>query len=59
MLIIFNVFIEFVTMLFVFYVSGFWPQGMWDTTWDTSDNSRIGRWSFNHWTTREVPELSF
>ena len=27
---IFKVFIEFVTILLLFYVLVFWPQGMWD-----------------------------
>ena len=27
---LFKVFIEFVTILFLLYVLGFWPGGMWD-----------------------------
>ena len=27
---LFRVFIEFVTILFLYYVLGFWPGGMWD-----------------------------
>ena len=30
MWIIFEVFIEFVTILLLFYVMAFWPGGMWD-----------------------------
>ena len=30
MWIIFKVFIEFITILLLFYVLVFWPQGMWD-----------------------------
>ena len=26
----FKAFIEFLTILFLFYVLGFWPRGMWD-----------------------------
>ena len=29
---IFKVFIEFVTVLLLLYVLGFWPWGMWDLT---------------------------
>ena len=68
---IFKVFIEFVTILFLFYALFvcmcffvclfvcFWPRGMWDLSFPTMDwiyISHIGRWSFNHWTTREVPK---
>ena len=42
-------------------VLAFWPQGMWDPSSPTRDRTRtpcIGRWSLNHWTTREVPWLN-
>ena len=42
-----KVFIEFVTMLLLFYVLFFWPQGMWDLSFLTgADQTRapfIGR----------------
>ena len=56
---IFKVFIEFVTTLLLFYVLVFWPWRMWDPsslTRDQTDTPFIGRWSLNHWTTREVPQ---
>ena len=37
----------------------FWPEGMWDLNSLTRDGTctlRIGRWSLNHWTTRQVPQ---
>ena len=55
---IFKVFIEFVTILLLFYVLVFWPQGMWDLSSPTRDRTRthcVGRRSLNHWTAREVP----
>ena len=55
---IFKVFIEFVTILLLFYVFGFWPQGTWDLISLIRDRTPapcIGRQSLNHWTTREVP----
>ena len=55
---IFKVFIEFVRILFLFYVLVFWPQGIWDPSSlarDWTCTPCIGRWSLNHWTTREVP----
>ena len=57
---IFKVFIEFVTILLLFYVLVFWPQGMWDLSSPTRDRTHtpcIGRQSLNHWTTSEVPAL--
>ena len=36
---IFKVFIEFVTILFLFYVFVFWPQGMWDLSSLTRDRT--------------------
>ena len=59
--IIFKVFIEFVTILLLFYVLVFWLQGMWDLSSPTRDwilTPCIGRQSLNHWTTREVPSDS-
>ena len=56
---LFNIFIEFVTILLLFfYVLVFWPRGMWDLSSPTRDRTHtrcIGRWSPNHWTAREVP----
>ena len=43
---------------FCFMFWFFWPQGMWDLSSLTGDQTRIpciGRRSLNHWTTREVP----
>ena len=40
----------------------FWPGGMWDLSSLSKDSTCtycIGRWSFNHWTTREVCTLAF
>ena len=34
---IFKVFIEFVTILFLFYILVFWPQVMWDLSTLTRD----------------------
>ena len=51
------VFVEFVTIRFLFYVLVFWPQGMWDLSSPTRDwthTSCIGRQTLNHWATREV-----
>ena len=59
---IFKVFIEFVTILLLFYVLVFWPGGMWDLSSPTRDRTHtpcMGRRSLNHWTTREVPKRSF
>ena len=56
---IFKVSIEFVTILSLFCVLVFWPQGMWDLNSLTRGQTHtpcIGRWSPNHWTTREVPK---
>ena len=59
---IFKVFIEFVTIELLFYVLVSWLWGMWcfniptrEWTWTPC----IGRWSLNHWTTREVPGHDF
>ena len=55
---IFKVFIEFVTILLLFYVLVFWPRGMWDRSSPTRHRTCtpcIGRQSLNHWTPRDVP----
>ena len=59
---IFKVFVEFVTILLLFYVLVFWPRGMWD--FSSSIRYRtctpcIGRQSLNRWTTREVLGSTF
>ena len=54
---IFKVFIEFVTILFLFYVLVFWLRRMWDLSSPTRDQTRapcIGRRSLNRWTASEV-----
>ena len=56
---IFKVFVEFVTILFLLYVSVFQPQGMWDHSSPTRDQTCslcTGSWRPNHWTAREVPQ---
>ena len=50
---VFKVFIEFVTLLLLFYVLIFWPWGRWDLSSPTRDRTCIpcsGRRSLNHWT---------
>ena len=62
MWIICKIFIEFVTVLLLFYVLVFWPQGMWDLSSPIRDRTRtpcIERQSFNHWTAREVPKNKY
>ena len=57
---IFKVFIEFVTLLLLFYVLVFWLRGMWDLSSPTRGRTHtpyIGRQSLNHWTAREVLDL--
>ena len=58
MWIIFKIFIEFVTILFLFYgFFFFWPQGMSDLSSLARNQTRIsciGRCSPNHWTAREA-----
>ena len=59
---IFKVFIEFVTVLLLFSVLGFWPRAMWDTSSAPRDGTRTrctGRRSLGRWTAREVHALSF
>ena len=48
---IFKVFIEFVTILLLFYVLVSWPWGMWGLNSSARDQTHtlcIGRWSLNH-----------
>ena len=55
----FKVFIEFVTILLLFYGLVFWPEGTWELRLpNQGSNSQppgIGREYLNHWTMREVP----
>ena len=54
---IFEVFIEFVTILLLFHVLVFWPQGMRDLTYPTWGRTRtpwIGWQNLNYWTARGV-----
>ena len=58
----FLVFIEFVVVLLLLYVLGFWLQGIWDLgslTRELTHIPNIGRQSLNHWTAREVPKFVF
>ena len=55
---IFKVFIEFVTILFLFSILVSWLWGRWDLMSQTRDQTRTPgtrKWSLNNWTTREVP----
>ena len=60
-------FIEFVTILLLFYVClfaflFFWPRGFWDLSSphrDQTHNPCIGRRGLNRWTVREVPVPQF
>ena len=53
---IFKVFIEFITMLLLFYVLVSWPQGMWDLISLTGDwTSCMKGEVLNCWIFREVP----
>ena len=62
----FKSFIEFVTILLLFYVLCFWPQGMWDL-WPQGILPNQGwnpgplHWkvSLHCWSTREFPQLLF
>ena len=54
-----KVFIEFVTVSFVFYVLLFWPQGIWELSSSTKDRTHtpcVGRQSLSHWPTRGDPQ---
>ena len=58
MRIIFKVFIEFVTVLLLFYILVFWLWEMWDLSSQTRDQTHIPcirRQSLNHWTAKAVP----
>ena len=58
----FKVFIEFVTILLLFYVLVFWLRGMWGLSSSTKNRPcTLTHWkakSFNHWITREIPSFS-
>ena len=57
---LFKVFIELVTILFLFYVLIFWLWDMWDLSSLTRDQTHtlcIERQSLNLWISREVPLL--
>ena len=59
---IFKVFINSVTVLFLFYVLGFWLWGMWDLSSLARDRTHtpcIERQSLNLWATREVHVFTF
>ena len=58
MWIIFKVYMEFVKILFLFYILLFGPPAMWDLSFPTRDgthNSCIRRCSLNHRTASDVP----
>ena len=49
--------LNFVAILLLFYVSGFWPRGMWEFSFLTRARTCtpcIGRQILNPWTAREV-----
>ena len=53
---IFKVFTEFVTILLLFYILVFWPQGMWDLSSLTRDwTSCMKGEVLNRWIFRQVP----
>ena len=57
---VFIAFIEFVTILLLFYILVFWPRGMQELrslTRDRTCTSCTERQSLNKWTTREVPKI--
>ena len=55
----FKFFIEFVTILFLFYILVSWPQGMWDLCYLRRDWSGTPcNRSLNHWTTRKSQVLA-
>ena len=62
MWIILKVFMEFVTILLLFYVMVFWPRGMWDLSPPTRDQTQtpcIDRQSLNHWTVNKILNWKF
>ena len=62
---IFKVFIEFVIISLMFYVSDFFFFGhethgvlvAWPGI-ELTSSEKVGKWGHNHWTTREVPDSS-
>ena len=51
---------EFVTILLLFYVLVFQPQGIWELSFSARDQILtpcLGRRSLNHWTIRDIPPL--
>ena len=59
---VFKVFIECVTILLLSYVLVVWPRGIGDLNSLIKDQTHIpciGRQSLNHWTTKEVPKISY
>ena len=64
MAVLFLIFKKSLLNLFQYYFCfmgflGFWLWGMWDLSFQNQGSNQfiscIGRWSLNHWTTREVP----
>ena len=56
-----KVFIEFLTVLLLFYALVFGPWSMWNLsspTWDGIHTPSLVRLSLNHWKTRDIPTLS-
>ena len=56
-----KVFVDFVTILLLFYGLVLWPRGIWDPSSLTRDQTRSpcnGRQSLNHWATRKIPNKS-
>ena len=59
---IFKVFMEFVTILLLFYVLVFWLRGMWHLSSQTRAQTRvpcIGRQTLNHCATREALKMFY
>ena len=55
---VFKVYVEFVKILFLFYVLAFWPPATWHLSFPTRDETHtscIRRCSLNHGTSRNVP----
>ena len=62
MCIIFKVYVEFVKILFLFYILVFEPPAMWDLSFPTRDGTHIScirRYSLNHRTARDIPLSSY
>ena len=47
-------FLEFITILLLFYDLAFWPQGMWNHSSPTRGRTHTHWWSLNHRTAGEV-----